>query len=90
MQKPSQRYPSNPEFEFEIPPEPLEEELTSYGGVLLQPQLLSARPKRLRFLFFNTAGRIVRHARKMLLRLAMMAELKNHMQGAFRLLPVTA
>ncbi len=32
--------------------------------------VLTARPKRLRFLIFNTAGRLVRHARRMVLRLA--------------------
>ena len=62
--------------------------LTALKRLALPPELLSARPKRLRFLFFNTAGRIVRHARKMLLRLAMMAQRKTVWMAAFRLLPV--
>jgi hypothetical protein len=36
----------------------------------LPPQLLQARPKRLRFLIFHTPGRVIHHARQILLRLA--------------------
>ena len=36
----------------------------------LPPELKTARPKRLRFLIFNTAGVIIHHARKVILRLA--------------------
>jgi transposase len=45
------------------------------SNAVLPARLLAARPKRLRFLFsfFNTAGRFVRHAHKVLLRLAMSA-----------------
>jgi hypothetical protein len=44
--------------------------LTALKRLALPPELLTARPKRLRFLIFNTAGQVVRHARKMILRLA--------------------
>ena len=40
--------------------------LTALKRIALPPELLSARPKRLRFLIFNTVGRIVQHARKTL------------------------
>lgn len=62
--------------------------LTALKRLALPPELLAARPKRLRFLFFNTAGRIVRHARKMLLRLALNVQRKTMWIDAFRLLPV--
>lgn len=35
----------------------------------LPGELWPARPKRLRFLLFNTVGKVVHHARRMLLRL---------------------
>src|SRR5256886_3435158 len=44
--------------------------LTALKRLALPPELLSARPKRLRFLIFNTAGQVLHHARKMVLRLA--------------------
>jgi hypothetical protein len=43
--------------------------LTAMKRLALKPELLRARPKRLRFLFINVAGRLVSHARKMVLRL---------------------
>jgi hypothetical protein len=42
--------------------------LTALKRIALPPELLSARPKRLRFLIFNTVGRIVQHARQTLCR----------------------
>ncbi len=42
--------------------------------IALPAELLRARPKRLRFLIINTAGRLVQHARKMRLRLAALEE----------------
>jgi hypothetical protein len=45
--------------------------LTALKRLGLPPDLLRARPKRLRFLFLNAAGRLVRHARRMVLRLAL-------------------
>jgi hypothetical protein len=44
--------------------------LTALKRLALSAELLRARPKRLRFLIFNTAGRLVQHARKTVLRLA--------------------
>ena len=44
--------------------------LTALKRLALPPELLSARPKRLRFLIFNIAGRLVHHARQTVLRLA--------------------
>jgi hypothetical protein len=48
--------------------------LTALKWIALRPELLTARPKRLRFLIFNMPGRLVRHARRLLLRLASVAE----------------
>lgn len=48
--------------------------MPSTAKVRLPAELLTARPKRLRFLIFNTPGRLVRHARRLLLRLAAAAE----------------
>jgi len=44
--------------------------LTALKRLALPAELLCARPKRLRFLIFNTAGRLVHHARRVVLRLA--------------------
>lgn len=43
--------------------------LSALKRVALPEEFLSARPKRLRFVLFNTVGKVVRHAREMLLRL---------------------
>jgi hypothetical protein len=43
--------------------------LTALKRLALPAELLQARPKRLRFLFFNTAGRLAHHARRTILRL---------------------
>jgi len=48
--------------------------LTALKWIALPAELLTARPKRLRFLIFNTPGRLVHHARRLLLRLAAVAE----------------
>src|ERR1017187_1511238 len=48
--------------------------LTDLKRLALPAELLTARPKRLRFLFFNMPGRLVHHARRLLLRLAGVAE----------------
>jgi hypothetical protein len=48
--------------------------LTALKRLALPADLLRARPKRLRFLIFYTAGRLVHHARQMRLRLAREAE----------------
>lgn len=44
--------------------------LTVLKRLALPPELATARPKRLRFLIFNMPGRLVRHARRLILRLA--------------------
>jgi hypothetical protein len=44
--------------------------LTALKRLALPADLLRARPKRLRFLIFYTAGRLVHHARQLRLRLA--------------------
>ena len=44
--------------------------MTALKRLELPPELLSSRPKRLRFLIFNTAGRLVHHARQTVLRWA--------------------
>ena len=44
--------------------------MTAVKRLARPAEMLTARPKRLRLLIFNTAGRLVRHARRMVLRLA--------------------
>jgi hypothetical protein len=44
--------------------------LTALKRMALPEEYLSARPKRLRFLIFNTVGRIIHHARRVLCRIA--------------------
>lgn len=62
--------------------------LTALKRIALPAELLRARPKRLRFLIFNTAGRLVQHARKMLLRMAALQERIAMWREAMRLLPI--
>ena len=62
--------------------------LTALKRIALPAELLRARPKRLRFLIINTAGRIVQHARKMRLRLAALEERIALWKEALRLLPI--
>jgi hypothetical protein len=62
--------------------------LTALKRLALPPELLAARPKRLRFLIFNTPGRIVHHARQVLLRLAATKERIDEWIEAMALLPV--
>ena len=62
--------------------------LTALKRLALPPELLAARPKRLRFLIFQTAGRLVHHARKVMLRLAAAAERIALWLEALRLLPL--
>ena len=61
---------------------------TAGASLALPPELLAARPKRLRFLIFNTPGRLVHHARKMRLRLAATRERLAQWIEALRLLLV--
>jgi hypothetical protein len=62
--------------------------LTALKRLALPAELLPARPKRLRFLIFQTAGRLVHHARKLILRLAAAAERLAVWCEALRLLPL--
>jgi Transposase DDE domain group 1 len=62
--------------------------LTALKRLALPAELLSARPKRLRFLIFQTAGRLVQHARQLSLRLAMAMEGIVWYLDAVRLLPL--
>ena len=62
--------------------------LTALKWLALPPPLLTARPKRLRFLIFNTPGRLVHHARRLLLRLAALAEWIAAYREGLRLLPL--
>jgi hypothetical protein len=48
--------------------------LTALQRLALPAELLNARPKRLRFLIFNTPGRVVHHAHRAVLRLATTGE----------------
>jgi hypothetical protein len=62
--------------------------LTALKRLALPAELLRARPKRLRFLIFNTAGRLVHHARSVMLRLAASLQQIASWRKAFQLLPV--
>jgi hypothetical protein len=62
--------------------------LTALKRLALPADLLTARPKRLRFLIFNTAGRLVYHARQLSLRLATAAQKIAMSLEAIRLLPL--
>lgn len=64
--------------------------LTALKRLALPPELLTARPKRLRFLIFNTPGRLVHHARKTVLRLAAIVEWIAAYREGLRLLPLAA
>ena len=55
----------------------------------LPAELLTARPQRLRFLIFHTPGRLVHHARNLLLRLATAAEWTAAYREGLRVLLVT-
>lgn len=62
--------------------------LTALKRLALPPELLTARPKRLRFLIFNTPGKLVHHARRTLLRLVRSWNRFGNWQRAFGLLPL--
>jgi Transposase DDE domain group 1 len=64
--------------------------LTALKRLALPAELLRARPKRLRFLFFNTAGRLVHHARRTILRLASNINRLSEYLAALLLLPLRA
>jgi hypothetical protein len=62
--------------------------MTALKRLALPAELLTARPKRLRFLIINTPGRLVHHARRMVLRLATTAARLAEWLEAVRLLPI--
>ena len=62
--------------------------MTALKRLALPAELLTARPKRLRFLIFHTAGRLVHHARRMVLRLATTVARLAEWLEALRLLPL--
>lgn len=62
--------------------------LTALKRLALPAELLTARPKRLRFMIFNTAGRLVHHARRIVLRLATTVWRLAEWLEALRKLPI--
>src|SRR5882724_11403231 len=62
--------------------------ITALKRLALPAELLTARPKRLRFLIINTAGRLVHHARQVMLRLAVSAAQLQDWIEAMKLLPL--
>jgi hypothetical protein len=62
--------------------------LTALKLLALPAELATARPKRLRFLIFNTPGRLVHQARRVMLRVAAMAERLAAYREGLRLLPL--
>ena len=64
--------------------------LTALKRLALPPELMTARPKRLRFLIFCTPGKLVHHARRTLLRLGRTWRRFSNWQQALRLLPLPA
>jgi hypothetical protein len=62
--------------------------LTALKRLALPPELLTARPKRLRFLIFNTPGKLVHHARRTVLRLVRSWNRFGNWQHALNLLPL--
>jgi hypothetical protein len=64
--------------------------LTALKRLALPPELLNARPKRLRFLIFNTPGKLVHHARRLLLRLVRSCNRFGNWQYALSQLPLPA
>lgn len=64
--------------------------LTALKRLALPPQLLTARPKRMRFLIFYTPGKLIHHARRTLLRLAQAPNRFRNWRYALTLLPLPA
>jgi hypothetical protein len=62
--------------------------LTALKRLALPAELLEARPKRLRFLIFNTPGRVVHHARGTVLRLVTNCQRLAECIAAWTLLPL--
>lgn len=64
--------------------------LTALKRLALPPELLAARPKRLRFLIFTAPGKLVHHARRTLLRLQRSWNRFGNWRHAFGMLPLPA
>lgn len=64
--------------------------LTAMKRLALPPELLRARPKRLRFLIFHTPGKLVHHARRVLLRLPRAWRRFSSWRWALQKLPLPA
>ena len=62
--------------------------LQALKRLALPAELLTARPKRLRFLLFNMPGRLVHHARRLILRVAAVGKWAAAYGQGLRLLPV--
>jgi hypothetical protein len=62
--------------------------LQALKRLALPPELLTARPKRLRFLLFNIPGRLLHHARRLILRVAAVGKWTAAYGEGLRLLPV--
>jgi hypothetical protein len=63
---------------------------TGLKRLALPAELLTARPKRLRFLILNTPGKLIHHARRTLLRLAHTANRFSAWRRAFGAMPLPA
>ncbi len=63
--------------------------LQALKRLALPAELLTARPKRLRFLLFNMPGRLVHHARRLILRVAALGQWMAAYREGLRLLPVS-
>jgi len=62
--------------------------LTALKRLALPAELLTARPKRLRFLIFHTPGKLVRHARQTILRLTRTMNRFSNWIGAMAKMPL--
>jgi hypothetical protein len=62
--------------------------LQALKRLALPPDLLRTRPMRLRFLLFNTPGRLVNYARSLLLGLAALGQWIAAYREALRWLPL--
>ncbi|MGO8793931.1 MAG: transposase [Candidatus Sulfotelmatobacter sp.] len=63
--------------------------LQALKRLALPAELLTARPKRLRFLLFHMSGRLVHHARRLILRVAALGEWTAAYGEGLRSLPRT-
>jgi hypothetical protein len=64
--------------------------LTALKRIALKPEWLRARPKRLRFHFFFSPGKLIHHARRLLARVGRKAAEMREWAEAWRLLPAPA